>query len=37
MAAIVGGGSRLGRKNRAKTGKTNRTSDDGENDGVRMM
>jgi hypothetical protein len=33
----VGGGSRLGRKNRAKVRKTNRTSDDGENDGVCMM
>jgi hypothetical protein len=37
MAAIVGGGSRLGRKNRAKAGKTNETSDDGENDGAHMM
>jgi hypothetical protein len=27
----------LGRKNRAKAGKTNGTSDDGENDGARMM
>jgi hypothetical protein len=33
----VGGGSKLGRKNRAKAGKTNGTSDDGENDGARMM
>ena len=36
-ATTVGGGSRLGRKNRAKAGKTNGTSDDGENDGARMM
>jgi hypothetical protein len=36
-AATVGEGSRLGWKNRAKAGNTNRTSDDGENDGVRMM
>jgi hypothetical protein len=34
---IVGGGSRLGRKNRAKAGKTNGTSDDGENDGASML
>jgi hypothetical protein len=33
----MGEGSRLGRKNRAKVGKTNETSDDGENDGVWMM
>jgi hypothetical protein len=33
----VGGGSRLGRKNKAKAGKTNGTSDDGENAGARMM
>jgi hypothetical protein len=33
----MGEGSRLGRKNRAKTGKTNGTSDDGENDDARMM
>jgi hypothetical protein len=33
----VGGGSRLGRKNMAKAGKINGTSDDGENDGVHMM
>jgi hypothetical protein len=32
----VGGGSRLGRKNRAKTEKTNGISDD-KNDSVRMM
>jgi hypothetical protein len=32
-----GRGSRLGRKNRAKAGKTNGTSDDGKNDGARMM
>jgi hypothetical protein len=37
VAATVGEGSRLGRKNRAKAEKTNGTSDDGENDGVRMM
>jgi hypothetical protein len=36
-AATVGGGIMLGRKNRAKAGKTNGTSDDGENDGARMM
>jgi hypothetical protein len=35
--ATVGGGSRLGRKNRTKARKTNGTSDDGENDGVCMM
>jgi hypothetical protein len=34
VAVTVGGGSRLGWKNRAKTGKTNGTSDDGENDGA---
>jgi hypothetical protein len=28
---------RLGRKNIAKAGKTNETSNDGENDGARMM
>jgi hypothetical protein len=32
-----GGGSRLGRKNMAKVRKTNGTSDDSENDGVRMV
>jgi hypothetical protein len=37
MVATVGEGSRLGRKNRAKAGKTNVTSDNGENDGARMM
>jgi hypothetical protein len=36
-AATVGGGSRLGRKNRAKAGKTDETFDDGENDGARML
>jgi hypothetical protein len=36
-AATVGGGSRLGRKNRAEAGKTNGTSDDGENNDARMM
>jgi hypothetical protein len=36
-AATVGRGSRLGRKNRTKAGKTNGTFDDGENDGARMM
>jgi hypothetical protein len=36
-AATVGEGSRLGRKNRAKARKTNGTSDNGENDGVRML
>jgi hypothetical protein len=35
--ATVGRGSRLGRKNRAKVGKTDETSDDVENDGARMM
>jgi hypothetical protein len=35
--ATVGGGKRLGRKNRAKARKTNETCDDGENDGVRML
>jgi hypothetical protein len=33
----VGGGSRLGRKNRAKAGKTNETSGDDENDGARIV
>jgi hypothetical protein len=33
----VGGGSWLGRKNRAKAGKTNRMFDDDENDDARMM
>ncbi|AQK51578.1 hypothetical protein ZEAMMB73_Zm00001d049917 [Zea mays] len=32
-----GRGSRLGRKNRAKAGKTNGTSDDGENDVVSLQ
>jgi hypothetical protein len=36
-AATVGGGSRLGRKNKAKVGKTNESSDDDENDGARML
>ena len=36
-AATVGGGSMLERKNMAKAGKTNGTSDDDENDGARMM
>jgi hypothetical protein len=35
--ATVGWGSRLGRKNRAKAGKTNGTSDNGENDDACMM
>jgi hypothetical protein len=35
--ATVGEGSRLGRKNSAKAGKTNGTSDNGENDDARMM
>jgi hypothetical protein len=30
----LAGGSRLGRKNKVKAGKTNETSDDGENDGT---
>jgi hypothetical protein len=34
VAATVGEGSRLGRKNKAKAGKTNETSNDGENDGA---
>jgi hypothetical protein len=36
-AATVGEGSRLGRKNMAKSRKTNGTSDDGEDDGARML
>jgi hypothetical protein len=36
-AATVGKDSRLGRKNMAKTGKTNGTSDNGENDGACML
>jgi hypothetical protein len=36
-AATMGRGSRLGRKNIAKAGKTNGTSDDGENDGARKL
>jgi hypothetical protein len=34
-AVTIGGGSRLGRKNKVKAGKTNHTSDDDENDGAR--
>jgi hypothetical protein len=30
-------GQQVGRKNRAKAEKTNETSDDGENDGTRLM
>jgi hypothetical protein len=37
VAATVGGGSRLVRKNRARTEKTNGTSDDSENDGTHML
>jgi hypothetical protein len=37
VAAIVNGGNRLGRKNRMKARKTNGMSDDGENDGARML
>jgi hypothetical protein len=37
VAVTVGEGNRLGRKNRAKARKTNGTSDDGENDGARML
>jgi hypothetical protein len=37
VAATVGGVSMLGRKNRAKAEKMNGTSDDGENDGARIM
>jgi hypothetical protein len=33
----VGRGNRLGRKNKAKAGKTNGTPNDGENDGVCML
>jgi hypothetical protein len=33
----VGGGSKLGRKNRVKVEKANGTSDDDENDGARMI
>jgi hypothetical protein len=36
-AATVGTDNRLGRKNRTKGGKTNGTSDDGENDGAYAM
>jgi hypothetical protein len=36
-AATVGGDNKLGRKNMAKAGMTNETSDDGENDGARML
>jgi hypothetical protein len=36
-ATTVSRGSRLERKNRAKAGKTNGTSDGRENDGARMM
>jgi hypothetical protein len=36
-AVTMGRGSRLGRKNRAKAGKTNGMSDDGKNDGVCML
>jgi hypothetical protein len=32
-----GRGQQVGWKNRAKAGKTNGTSDEGENDGARMM
>jgi hypothetical protein len=33
----MGGGGRMGKKNWTKARKTNEMSDDGENDGVRMM
>jgi hypothetical protein len=36
-AATVGRGSRLGRKNMAKAGKTGSTFDDSEDDGAHMM
>jgi hypothetical protein len=36
-ASIVGGGSRLGMKNRAKAGRTNGMSDNGEHDGACMI
>jgi hypothetical protein len=37
VTVTVGGGSRLGRKNRAKARKMNGTSDDGENYGECML
>jgi hypothetical protein len=37
VAVTVGRGSKLGRKNRAKAGKTNETSYDGKNDGACML
>jgi hypothetical protein len=36
-ALTMGGSNRLGRKNMVKDGKTNEMSDDGENDGARML
>jgi hypothetical protein len=36
-AATVGGGRRLGRKNRAKAEKTSGMSDDSKNDGAWML
>jgi hypothetical protein len=36
-ATMGGGGTKLERMNRAKAGKTNETSDDGENDGACML
>jgi hypothetical protein len=37
IATFVSEGSRLGRKNMAKAEKTNEASDDGKNDGARML
>jgi hypothetical protein len=37
VAATVGRGSRLGRKNNAKAGKMNGSFDNDKNDDVRMM
>jgi hypothetical protein len=37
VAAIVGGHNRFGRKNMAKAGKANETSDNDENDGAHML
>jgi hypothetical protein len=37
VAATMGRGSRLGRKNKAKVGMTNGTSDDDKNDGACML
>jgi hypothetical protein len=37
VATTVGEGSRMGRKNKTKAGKTNGMSDDDKNDGAHMM